>query len=45
MENQQRYKEITAAVKESGIPLDMQKELQELLYDKYFGGSCTSATE
>ena len=31
----QNYKELTAAVKESGIPLQMQKELQRLL-DKEF---------
>lgn len=32
---EQKYKELTAAVKESGIPLPMQKELQDLL-DKEF---------
>lgn len=32
---EENYKEITAAVKESGIPLQMQKELQRLL-DKEF---------
>lgn len=32
---EKNYKEITAAVKESGIPLQMQKELQRLL-DKEF---------
>ena len=32
---EENYKEITAAVKESGIPLQMQKELQRLL-DKQF---------
>ena len=31
----QNYKELTAAVKESGIPLQMQKELQVLI-DKEF---------
>ena len=32
---EQRYKELTAAVKESGIALPMQKELQKLI-DKEF---------
>ena len=31
----QRYKELTKAVKESGIPLDLQKELQRLLDKEY----------
>ena len=43
--DEQTYRELTAAVKESGIPLDMQKEIQGLLDEKYFSGSCTSATE
>ena len=28
---EQEYKELTAAVKESGIPLQLQKELQRLI--------------
>ncbi len=28
---EQNYKELTAAVKESGIPLQIQKELQRLI--------------
>ena len=43
-ELEQKYKELTAAVKESGIALDLQKELQGLLDEKYLGGSCTSTT-
>ena len=31
---EQEYKELTAAVKASGIPLDMQKELQCLIEEK-----------
>lgn len=34
--DEQTYKELTAAVKESGIPLDYQKELQRLLDEEYF---------
>lgn len=34
-ELKQKYKELTAAIKESGIPLDYQKELQGLLDEKY----------
>lgn len=41
----QKYKEITRAVKESGIALDMQKELQGLLDEKYLNKSCTGATK
>ena len=44
-ELEQKYKELTAAVKESGIALDLQKELQGLLDEKYLGGSCTSTTD
>lgn len=29
--DKQNYRELSKAVKESGIPLDMQKELQRLL--------------
>ena len=29
--DKQNYREISKAIKESGIPLDMQKELQRLL--------------
>ena len=29
--SEQTYKELTAAVRESGIPLQMQKELQRLI--------------
>ena len=43
--DEQTYKELTAAVKESGIPLDYQKELQGLLDEKYFNESCTNATD
>ena len=43
--DEQTYKELTAAVKESGIPFDYQKELQGLLDEKYLGGSCTGATD
>lgn len=32
---EQNYKELTAAVKESGIALDMQKELQCLIDEKF----------
>lgn len=32
---EQEYKELTAAVKDSGIPLDMQKELQCLIDEKF----------
>lgn len=35
---EQNYRELTAAVKESGIALPMQKELQRLI-DKEFGNS------
>lgn len=35
---EQNYKELTAAVKESGIALPMQKELQRLI-DKEFNSS------
>ena len=31
---EQKYKELAAAVKESGIPLDMQQELQCLIEEK-----------
>lgn len=41
----QDYRELTAAVKESGIALPMQKELQRLIDKEYIGKSCTSATE
>ena len=53
----QNYKELTAAVKASGIPLDMQKELQGLIDEKIkqeerwkglspiFRESCTGATK
>lgn len=43
---EQDYKEKTAALKESGIPLDMQKDFQRML-DKEFSKkeSCTGATE
>ena len=34
--DEQTYKELTAAVKESGIPLDYQEELQGLLDEEYF---------
>lgn len=34
--DEQTYKELTAAVKESGIPLDHQKELRKLLDEEYF---------
>lgn len=54
---EQKYKEMKAAVKASGIPLDMQKELQSLIDEKIKQeerwkklspmrrGSCTGATE
>ena len=54
---EQEYKELTAAVKASGIPLDMQKELQSLIDEKIkqeerwkklspmIRESCTGATE
>ena len=37
--DEQTYKELTAAVKESGIPLDIQKELQKLIDKEYIGKS------
>lgn len=43
--NEQTYKEVVAAVKESGIPLDIQKIIQGSLDEKYFFESCTSTTE
>ena len=43
--DEQTYKELTSAVQESGIPLDLQKELQRLIDQEYLGKSCTSATE
>lgn len=43
--SEQDYKELTAVLKESGIPLDMQKDFQRML-DKEFNKkeSCTGAT-
>ena len=38
-ELEQKYKELAAAVKESGIPLDIQKELQKLIDKEYIGKS------
>lgn len=32
---EQNYKELTAAVRESGIPLQLQKELQRLIDKEY----------
>ena len=32
---EQNYKELTAVLKESGIPLDIQKELQRLVDKEY----------
>lgn len=34
--DEQTYKELTAAVKESGIALDLQKVIQQLADEKYF---------
>ena len=39
LELEQEYKELAAAVKESGIPLDIQKELQKLIDKEYIGKS------
>ena len=33
--SEQTYKELTAAVRESGIPLPLQKELQRLIDKEY----------
>lgn len=38
-ELEQEYKELAAAVKESGIPLDIQKELQKLIDKEHIGKS------
>ena len=43
--DEQTYKELTAAVKESGIALELQKVIQQLADEKYFNESCTSATD
>lgn len=43
--DEQTYKELMAAVKESGIALDLQKVIQQLAEEKYFNESCTDATE
>ena len=40
-EQEQTYKELTKAVKESGIALDIQKELQGLLDETYLNKSTT----
>ena len=34
-EMEQEYKELSAAVKESGIPLDLQKKIQSIIFEKY----------
>lgn len=43
--DEQNYKEYTKVLKESGIPLDMQKELQRLIDQEYLCECCTGATD
>lgn len=38
--DEQNYREYTKVIKESGIPLDMQKELQRLVDKEYLHTSC-----
>lgn len=44
-EVEQEYRETTAAVKESGIPLPIQKYIQRLIDKDYINKSCIGVTE
>ena len=44
-ELEQEYKEWTMAIKESGMPLQIQKNMQRLVDQDYINKCCTGATK
>lgn len=44
-ELEQEYKEWTMAIKESGMPLPIQKNMQRLVDQDYINKCCTGATK